>query len=73
VPWGLFLVVGGLAQLISPLLTFGDPRFKMPLYPTLAICAAVGVVWAWARWRGQAPTAPEAGTDRAPVPAAARG
>ena len=32
----------GLAQLISPLATFGDPRFKMPLYPTLAVCAAAG-------------------------------
>jgi hypothetical protein len=43
----LFLVVGGLAQLLSPLATFGDPRFKMPLYPTLAVCAAAGVVALW--------------------------
>ena len=41
---GLFLVVAGAAQLVSPLATFGDPRFKMPIYPTLAICAAVAVV-----------------------------
>jgi hypothetical protein len=40
----LFLVVVGVVQLVPPLLTFGDPRFKMPLYPTLAICAAVAVV-----------------------------
>ncbi len=43
----LFLVVAGLAQLISPLATFGDPRFKMPLYPTLAVCAAAGLVALW--------------------------
>src|SRR5690606_16726263 len=70
-PRFLFLVVGGLAQLVSPLLTFGDPRFKMPLYPTLAVCAAVGVVWAWERWRRPAPAEPAAGGDPAPVPAAA--
>ncbi len=44
---GLFLVVAGAAQLISPLATFGDARFKMPIYPTLAICAAVAVVQLW--------------------------
>lgn len=44
---GLFLVVAGAAQLISPLVTFGDARFKMPIYPTLAICAAVAVVQLW--------------------------
>jgi 4-amino-4-deoxy-L-arabinose transferase-like glycosyltransferase len=43
----LFLIVGGLAQLISPLATFGEARFKMPLYPTLAVCAAVAVVALW--------------------------
>jgi hypothetical protein len=40
-------VVAGLAQLVSPLATFGDPRFKMPLYPTLAICAAVALAALW--------------------------
>jgi hypothetical protein len=49
---GLFLVVAGLAQLASPLATFGDPRFKMPLYPTLAICAAVAIA---ALWNARAP------------------
>jgi hypothetical protein len=44
---GLFLVVAGAAQLVSPLATFGDARFKMPIYPTLAICAAVGVAVLW--------------------------
>ena len=59
----MFLIVGGLAQLLSPLATFGDPRFKMPLYPTLAVCAAVAVVALWeARTRtGAAP--PAAGGD----------
>jgi hypothetical protein len=31
-------------QLISPLVTFGEPRFKMPMYPVLAVLAAVAVV-----------------------------
>jgi hypothetical protein len=51
----LFLIVGGVAQLISPLATFGDPRFKMPLYPTLAICAAVTLVALWDLRRGPEP------------------
>lgn len=53
---GLFLVVAGAAQLISPLATFGDPRFKMPIYPTLAVCAAVAVTALWDR-RDHGPTA----------------
>jgi hypothetical protein len=59
----LFLIVGGLAQLISPLATFGDPRFKMPLYPTLAVCAAAAIVALWeaAVRTGAAP--PAAGGD----------
>lgn len=52
---GLFLVVVGVVQLASPLATFGDPRFKMPLYPTLAVCAAVAAVAAADRlWVGRA-------------------
>jgi Dolichyl-phosphate-mannose-protein mannosyltransferase len=50
---GLFLVVVGLVQLASPLATFGDPRFKMPLYPTLAVGAAVALVAAAGRVRGR--------------------
>jgi hypothetical protein len=57
---GLFLVVAGAAQLVSPLATFGDARFKMPLYPTLAVCAAVAVSALWDR-RSGAPA-----TSRAP-------
>jgi hypothetical protein len=52
---GLFLVAVGLAQLVPPLLTFGDPRFKMPVYPTLAVCAAVAAVAGWDRLRGRGP------------------
>ena len=69
---GLFLVAVGLAQLISPLATFGDPRFKMPIYPTVAVCAAVAVTVAWDRWRRPAAAAEsELGGegDDAPEPA----
>jgi hypothetical protein len=62
---GLFLVVAGVAQLAAPLATFGDARFKMPLYPTLAVCAGVGVAILWDR-RAGAP-------DPADVPGAAGG
>jgi hypothetical protein len=58
---GLFLVVAGAAQLVSPLATFGDPRFKMPIYPTLAVCAAVALVALGERWapgRARAGVAP---------------
>ena len=41
--WQL-LVLAAPVSLVSPLLTFGDTRFKMPIYPTLAVCAAVAVV-----------------------------
>jgi hypothetical protein len=64
---GLFLVVVGLAQLLAPLATFGDPRFKMPMYPTLAVAAAVALVAAGERLRGPASAA---GEDRG-VPAGA--
>jgi hypothetical protein len=38
-----FFVLSAPVSLLSPLLTFGDPRFKMPIYPVLAICAGVAV------------------------------
>jgi hypothetical protein len=61
---GWFLIVVGLVQLIPPLATFGDPRFKMPLYPTMAICAAVAATAAWARLRpgSAAPAVGDAGS-----------
>jgi hypothetical protein len=65
---GLFLVVVGLAQLLSPLATFGDPRFKMPMYPTMAVAAAMAIVAA-REWLRRRPSAP-AGEDRG-VPAGA--
>jgi hypothetical protein len=65
---GLFLVVVGLAQLVSPLATFGDPRFKMPMYPTMAVAAAVALVAAGERLRRR----PSAGArDDRGVPAGA--
>lgn len=74
----LFLVLTAVAQLISPLVTFGDPRFKIPLYPALAIGAAYAVTTAWSSWiRRRAPaeeTGPPSGLgeDRR-VPAGAPG
>jgi hypothetical protein len=41
--WVVF-VLAAPVQLISPLVTFGEPRFKMPIYPALAVVAAVGLV-----------------------------
>ena len=71
---GLFLVVSGAAQLISPLATFGDARFKMPIYPTLAICAAVALVSLWDRLSqpavaaGSAPAGEDAATTDVAAP-----
>ena len=60
---GLVLVVSGAAQLISPLATFGDARFKMPIYPTLAICASVALVALWDLRARPAATAPPTPAD----------
>jgi hypothetical protein len=40
---GMFLIAGSLVQLVPIMLFFGDPRFKMPLYPLWAIGVAVAV------------------------------
>ena len=40
--WQVFLLSAPVG-LLSPIITFGDPRFKMPIYPVLAICAGVAV------------------------------
>jgi hypothetical protein len=68
---GLFLVVAGAAQLISPLATFGDARFKMPIYPTLAVCAAVAVVALWDRSSASTETPPAGAEVADPVPSPA--
>ena len=39
----MFLIMGSLVQLVPVMLFFGDPRFKMPLYPLWAIGVAVVV------------------------------
>ncbi|HEX6421408.1 MAG TPA: glycosyltransferase family 39 protein [Acidimicrobiales bacterium] len=68
---GLFLVVAGLVQLVPPLATFGEPRFKMPAYPTLAVCASVAAVALWDRLRGRSGAAsPASGPDGATAPGA---
>ncbi|HET6949897.1 MAG TPA: glycosyltransferase family 39 protein [Acidimicrobiales bacterium] len=72
---GVFLVTVAALQLVSPLVTFGDARFKMPIYPTLALCAAVAITAGWDRWRGtsgRAATGAASGDPaRTPEPSAA--
>lgn len=41
----LFFVAAALIQLVPPLLTFGDARFKFPIYPAVAVCAAFTIAW----------------------------
>jgi 4-amino-4-deoxy-L-arabinose transferase-like glycosyltransferase len=40
--WQVF-VLSAPVGLVSPILTFGDPRFKMPMYPVLAVCAGLAL------------------------------
>jgi 4-amino-4-deoxy-L-arabinose transferase-like glycosyltransferase len=40
----LFFLLVAVAQLVPAVITFGDPRFKMPLYPTFAVCAGVALM-----------------------------
>jgi len=42
-----FLVLTMVLSIVPPLLTFGDPRFKAPLYPLLAVFASLALVAAW--------------------------
>jgi 4-amino-4-deoxy-L-arabinose transferase-like glycosyltransferase len=60
----LFLVLAGAVQLVPPLLTFGDPRFKMPLYPTLAVCAGAAAVALAGRFRKREPMAAQQSEQR---------
>jgi 4-amino-4-deoxy-L-arabinose transferase-like glycosyltransferase len=65
------LVLAALLQLASPMATFGEPRFKMPIYPTLAIVAGVGLVGLVRRrtlwWAGETVAAPAAAARRIPA------
>lgn len=66
--WALFVLTAP-AQLVSPLVTFGEPRFKMPLYPVLAIAAAVALLAVWRRepdFPGAEGDATDAGDSDAP-------
>jgi hypothetical protein len=40
----MFFLLAAVVQLVPVLVTFGDPRFKMPLYPALAVGVGVAVV-----------------------------
>jgi 4-amino-4-deoxy-L-arabinose transferase-like glycosyltransferase len=68
--WVIFVLTAPV-QLISPLVTFGEPRFKMPLYPVLAVVAAVGVVGLLNRrsvsWSEETVSAPAAAARRLPA------
>ena len=68
--WVVF-VLAAPAQLISPLVTFGEPRFEMPIYPALAVAAAVGVVGLFRRrtlwWAEETVAAPAAAARRIPA------
>lgn len=74
--WAFFVATAPV-HLLSPLVTFGEPRFKMPMYPVLAVTAAVALVAAIRRARGSeepAAARPRTGDDRgersgAPSPA----
>lgn len=47
------------AGLVVPVLSFGDPRFKAPLIPSIAILAAVAVVAVTDRFRHSEPVPPD--------------
>jgi hypothetical protein len=44
-----FFLLAAVVQLVPVLVTFGDPRFKMPLYPAMAVGAGVAVLAALQR------------------------
>ncbi|HEY8526051.1 MAG TPA: glycosyltransferase family 39 protein [Acidimicrobiales bacterium] len=68
--WLLF-VLAAPVQLVSPLVTFGEPRFKMPIYPVLAVLAGVAVVGLLRRrsvsWSDETLAAPAAAARRMPA------
>lgn len=71
----MFFLLVAVAQLVPAIITFGDPRFKMPLYPTFAVCAGVAVM-ALLHRRLPNPDVvppPDEGIPDAPVPESAEG
>jgi hypothetical protein len=51
---GLMLLVVTVAGLVPPVISFGEPRFKVPLAPCFALLAAVAIEALWGRWFGPA-------------------
>lgn len=51
-PRGLLLLLAAASLAVVPLLLFGDPRYKVPLVPVLAILAAPAALAAWRGARG---------------------
>lgn len=62
----LFLVAASLSQLVPVLLTFGNARFKLPIYPAVAICAACVIVALADRYRANGGEVEERATAAAP-------
>jgi hypothetical protein len=63
-----FFLLVAVVQLVPAIVTFGDPRFKMPLYPTFAVCAGVALM-ALLQWRLPAPDLVPAPGDETPTDA----
>jgi len=68
----VFFLLVAVVQLVPAVITFGDPRFKMPLYPTFAVCAAVAAMALLERRLPapdiDAPPPPAAAVDDVPTP-----
>jgi 4-amino-4-deoxy-L-arabinose transferase-like glycosyltransferase len=68
-----FFLLVAVVQLVPAVITFGDPRFKMPLYPTFALCAGVAVMALLQRRLPATDVEPPADEPDAHVPDAASG
>jgi 4-amino-4-deoxy-L-arabinose transferase-like glycosyltransferase len=47
----LLVVLVGASALVAPLVSFGDPRFKLPMLPFVAVSAAAALAGGAAAWR----------------------
>ena len=67
-PTGPIVLLVALAGVLVPVSAFGDPRFKVPLEPTVALLAAVTLVQAWS-WIRNVRSASAERTERTePIP-----